>query len=323
MAILRGGKRIDGYDIRIGLPRDRSLDNVGGDKRLKQKAGANTQTTMGNFISQVNQADGFAKKARYFVEFQLPRAISVDRRISPDHYEDAYVGGAAEEEKGFPTAGDRNTVQTQLQRSVGVFCNSLQIPDRIIDTHEVRHHGPSRKFVTGHSYEPIALKFYADKFLRERMYFETWQKCGVSNETHNVAFYDDYVSQINIFGLGSNPNYQDRDDITYMISLIDCFPTNIGNVEMAADPDGGIVQFDVTMSYRYWLNSFIDKAGNISFAASTPNQPIVKEKYSRFPWLNKLPKELRRTGRDFLGAVKNRIPYGKIFKGIIFPPVFS
>ena len=54
MAILRGGKRIDGYDIRIGLPRDRSLDNVGGDKRLKQRAGPTTQTTIGNFISKVN-----------------------------------------------------------------------------------------------------------------------------------------------------------------------------------------------------------------------------------------------------------------------------
>ena len=31
MAILRGGNRIGGYDIRIGIPRDRSLDNVAGD----------------------------------------------------------------------------------------------------------------------------------------------------------------------------------------------------------------------------------------------------------------------------------------------------
>ena len=30
MAILRGGKRIGGYDIRIGIPRDRSLDDVAG-----------------------------------------------------------------------------------------------------------------------------------------------------------------------------------------------------------------------------------------------------------------------------------------------------
>ena len=26
MAILRGGKRIGGFDVRIGIPRDRSLD---------------------------------------------------------------------------------------------------------------------------------------------------------------------------------------------------------------------------------------------------------------------------------------------------------
>ncbi len=28
MAILRGGRRIGNYDIRVGVPRDRSLDNV-------------------------------------------------------------------------------------------------------------------------------------------------------------------------------------------------------------------------------------------------------------------------------------------------------
>ena len=29
MAILRGGRRIGNMDIRMGIPRDRSLDNVG------------------------------------------------------------------------------------------------------------------------------------------------------------------------------------------------------------------------------------------------------------------------------------------------------
>ena len=120
------------------------------------------------------------------------------------------------------------------------------------------------------------------------MYFETWQKCGVSNETHNVAFYDDYVSLVNIYGLGSSVNYQDRDDITYMISLIDCFPTTIGNVEMSSAPDGGVVEFSVSMNYRYWLNAFIDKAGNIDFAKARPDQPIVKDKFSRFPCVKEL-----------------------------------
>ena len=65
MAILRGGKRIGGYDIRIGLPRDRSLDDVQSDPRLRQKAGGNPETTMGRFQAMVNEAEGFQRKARF------------------------------------------------------------------------------------------------------------------------------------------------------------------------------------------------------------------------------------------------------------------
>ena len=49
MAILRGGKRIGGMDIRIGIPRDRSMDNINRDPRFKLKAGANPATTIGRF----------------------------------------------------------------------------------------------------------------------------------------------------------------------------------------------------------------------------------------------------------------------------------
>ena len=44
MAILRGGKRIMGMDIRLGIPRDRSMDNINRDPRFKQRAGANPAT---------------------------------------------------------------------------------------------------------------------------------------------------------------------------------------------------------------------------------------------------------------------------------------
>ncbi len=72
MAILRGGTRIFGQDIRIGLPRDRSLDNVNADERLGRKPGGNPETTIGRFQGMVNEAEGFARKARFYVEFNLP-----------------------------------------------------------------------------------------------------------------------------------------------------------------------------------------------------------------------------------------------------------
>ena len=76
MAILRGGKRIGCYDIRIGYPRDRSLDDVAGDSRLQRRMGSNPETTIGRFQSYVNEAEGFARKARFYAEFTLPRGVS-------------------------------------------------------------------------------------------------------------------------------------------------------------------------------------------------------------------------------------------------------
>ena len=39
MAILRGGRRIGNFDIRVGLPRDKSLVDIAKDPRLQRKPG--------------------------------------------------------------------------------------------------------------------------------------------------------------------------------------------------------------------------------------------------------------------------------------------
>ena len=38
MAIFRGGKRIGPFDIRLGFPRDRSMQNIDNDPRIRQPA---------------------------------------------------------------------------------------------------------------------------------------------------------------------------------------------------------------------------------------------------------------------------------------------
>ena len=52
MAILRGGRRIGNYDIRLGIPRDRSLDNVEGDKRLQRVQGPTPESTIGRVMAR-------------------------------------------------------------------------------------------------------------------------------------------------------------------------------------------------------------------------------------------------------------------------------
>ena len=83
MAILRGGRRIGPFDIRLGIPRDRSLDNVEGDKRLGRVQGGNPESTIGRVMGQIAQGEGFARPNRFMVDFILPKGVGV-QDIGPD-----------------------------------------------------------------------------------------------------------------------------------------------------------------------------------------------------------------------------------------------
>jgi hypothetical protein len=305
MAILRGGKRIGGFDIRIGLPRDRSLDDVQSDPRLRQKAGGNPESTIGRFQSMVNEAEGFQRKARFYVNFTLPNGVS----------------GDDEEIQGFSTQSQLRAMnQDQNKRRVQAFCSEISMPAREGAQKEIRHNGPVRKFVYDHTYSDITATFYTDKFMRERTFFEMWQKAAFSNSTHNMNYYNDYVAPLDIFALGQFASRQERDDITYGVRLFECYPKTISEVSFSHAANE-IQTFTVTFSYRYWVNFFLDRAGQVDVGQSDFKQPTVKRAGGIFGGLiSKLPPEIRRAGRDVLNELRRKAPIGRITGGRVFPP---
>ena len=311
MAILRGGKRIGGYDIRIGLPRDRSLDDVQSDPRLRQKAGGNPETTMGRFQAMVNEAEGFQRKARFYVEFALPNG-SLDQ-VTTQTLED--------EQNGFSIPQLIASVNTpQQKRRVQAFCSEIAMPSREAVQKEIRHNGPTRKFVYNYTTPEITATFYTDKFMRERTFFEIWQKAAFSNITHNINYYNDYVSPIDIMALGNYASRQERDDVTYAVRLLDCYPKVISDVSFSHETNA-VQTFQVTFSFRNWVNYFIDRTGGIDLGESDFKAPTVKRAGGIFGGLiSKLPPEIRRAGRDVLNELRRRAPIGRITGGRVFPP---
>jgi len=322
MAILRGGKRIGGIDVRIGIPRDRSLDNIAGDPRLKRNQGfglnqkGQPESTLGRYQSYVNEAEGFARKARYYAEFQLPIGISNDSLS--DFGLGAQSNTTAGETLGFATQSDNQATQISNGRRVRAFCNAINMPDREVVTKEIKHNGPARKIAYDFKSQDITATFFTDKFLRERTYFELWQKSAVSTANFNYNFYNDYVTNLNIFQLGQFASKQERDDITYGVQLIDAFPKLISTVDYNADANT-VQSFTVTFTFRYWVNYFIDQQGRLELGTPIGGAPIVKQG----PFgglLSKLPPELRRAGRDVLNDLKRRVPLGRVTGGRVFPP---
>ena len=315
MAILRGGKRIGGFDVRIGLPRDRSLDNVNQDPRLRQRAGGSPETTMGRFQAMVNEAEGFQRKARFYVEFGMPNGVSPGVAVG-----DTDLQGD-DETQGFSTTIDTSVMRTDTtKRRVQAFCNEISMPNREAVTKDIRHNGPARKFIYDYTSAPITATFYTDKFMRERTYFEVWQKAAFSNVTHNYNYYNDYVAPVDIFALGSYASRQERDDVTYGVRLFECYPKTISEVTFS-HASNEVQTFTVTFDFRYWVNYFIDRAGQIQVGQSEFNSPTVKRAGGVFGGLiSKLPPEIRRAGRDVLNELRRRAPIGRITGGRVFPP---
>ena len=324
MAILRGGKRIGGYDIRIGIPRDRSLDNVTGDQRLKRTQGfglnlkGQPESTMGRMQAMVNEAEGFARKARFYVEFMLPKSLGGGPDGTPGSVSSPMVD---ETYDSFYTQSKLNQVHIANGKRVQAFCSAIEMPDREIVTKEIRHgNTPTRHIAYDFKSQEITATFYADKFMRERSYFEMWQSAAFSTKSFNMNYYKNYVTDMRIYQLGSFESAQERDEITYGVQLFDCLPTSISKVEYSHD-ENTVQTFTVTFKFMYWINFFLDNQGNIELGQSKFGKPSVKQDSGLLGGLlGKLPPELRRAGRDVLNKLRRRVPLGKITGGRAFPP---
>ena len=312
MAILRGGKRIFGTDIRFGIPRDRSLDNVQGDPRLKRTMG-NPESTIGRFQSKMAEGEGFARPNRFMVDFILPRGI--DEGVDDDGNNFTF-----QEEIKRTTQGELKS-ELELQRGLRAFCFGAELPSRNVDTAPLKIYGPKREIVYGHSYsQEITLSFYADKFLRQRSFFEQWQNIAMDLGTNNVHFYDEYTGAIRIYALGAFSGDAFRDRIAYGVHLYECYPKTITAVPLNYGTQNEIMQISISFYYRNWSNLSIDEVRNYTVGGGF-KKPTVKYKYGAFgKLLSKLPPEIRRAGRDVVNVIRQRVPIGSVFGGKVFPP---
>jgi len=308
MAILRGGKRIGNYDIRIGLPRDRSLDNVNADERLGRKPGGNPETTINRFIAEINQGEGLARPTRYLVVIQPPQ------RIITNPYEGDFD----------MTPGNNDMESMTIKRNVGMMCNKVTLPNRDVNTVDHRVYGPARQMPYAYSYSgQIECTFYGDKFLRQRTFFENWQKKIFDNVSHHMDFYDNYVGTMDIYQLGSFSAEQDRDRTTYAVRLYEVYPQTVGSIDYSYGATDQAVNIPITLNFRTWKNLTIDQIDGATVGQAFGDVPTIKPspEFGLFGGiLNRLPPEIRRAGRDILQTTRINLPIGRVTGGKVFPP---
>ena len=309
MAILRGGRRIGNYDIRIGLPRDRSLVDVAKDPRLQRKPGGSG--VIQRFQAQINQGEGMARPNRFYVIINPPAKLQITPGGPPSQL------GRNESNNELGSAALRENIQ--------MMCNKVTLPSRDINTAQAKTYGPKREMPYAYSYSgEIELTFFGNKFLRQRLFFENWQKGIMDIDSHNMRYYDDYVGSIDIFTLGQFDSKQDDEArVTYGVRLYECYPQTIGSIEYAYGNTDQATIVPITLNFRTWRNLTIDQVNGATVGKAIGDVPTIKasKDFGLFSGiLSKLPPEFRRAGRDILQTTRRNLPIGRVTGGRLFPP---
>ena len=308
MAILRGGRRIGNFDIRLGLPRDKSLADIAGDPRLQRKPGGSG--VLQRFQSQINQGEGMARPNRFYVIINPPQNIVT-------------TPGGPPSQLSQNTQNDLSS--GQMRENMQMMCNKITMPSRDINTAPAKTYGPKREMPYAYSFSgEIELTFFGDKFLRQRMFWENWQKQIFNSETHDSKYYDNYVGSIDIFQLGQFDAKADDDArVTYAVRLYEVYPQTISSIDYAYGSNNTIVEVPVTLNFRTWKNLTIDQVNGATIGQASGDKPTIKAStdFGLFGGiLSKLPPEIRRAGRDVLQTAKRSLPIGRVTGGRLFPP---
>ena len=204
------------------------------------------------FIASMNKSGGFARTARYAVRI-IPPANLV--RLAE---ETSIAGPGSERDFGTtfdnPNAVNMLSLANQVGQQINLHCNSVSMPGHDLQAQDVQHgSAPGRQMVTSHDYAgTIAASFYLDSHLRERHFFEQWQKMAVSTTTHKANYYDDYIGTMEIFQLDGDGR------ITYGIKATEVYPTTIAGIEYGYANANTIATQAVNFQYRQWYNLTAD-----------------------------------------------------------------
>jgi len=330
MAIFRAGKRIGPFDIRGGISRgdfkSSAYHKTDRDPRFKMQA--NVDNTIGRFRSAMAAAEGYARPSRFAIRVFPPvnlkeqvlggtLAVYNNGEVSQSPYRTKRtrdrMGGIEVDGKYM------NDLNSSYGRGINIHCDTISMPGKDMQTQEVQYGSePTRSMVQTHAYAGlIEASFYADKYMRERQFFEAWQKMCVGEHTHKAKYYDDYIGKMHIYQLGAD-NEISRDMPTYAVEAMEVYPSTIGAVEYGYGKTNELVKINVGFAYKYWRN-MASSTESLSFGRH--NQAPAEVKARDRGLYGMLPPELQRMGRDVFSQGRTVLnPIGRIFGGKVFPP---
>ena len=126
-------------------------------------------------------------------------------------------------------------------------CESITFPGtNVRSVPDTLRYGPAREQAQGMTYGPFTATFICSPDLREKVYFEWWQRKIVNHFTWEAKYYDDYKGELKIFQL------DDYNNDTYRIAVTEAYPKTISPQDLSWSSNDSYQTVAVEFTYRFW-----------------------------------------------------------------------
>jgi len=164
------------------------------------------------FIGSISKKR-LAKKARYKVEIKGPHNIAADPNIN-------------------------------------LMCESISFPGQNVrSVPDTLRYGPAREHAQGMTYGPFTATFICSSDLREKKYFEAWQRLIVNQGDWEIRYYDSYKGSLKITQLDESNNP------TYSINVKEAYPKTILAQDVGYAQANAYQTIGIEFTYRFWQDS--------------------------------------------------------------------
>ena len=150
-------------------------------------------------------------------------------------------------------------------------------------TPDTNIYGPVRQIAQGVTYADLSATFQCSSDLRERKFFETWQRLAYNPQTWAMQYYDSYTGSLDIYQLDNN------DRRRYGVRLVECYPKVIGDQSLDYGSVNTLQTVQVSFAYRYY-KSLADEA-NLPKPLGDRVRDVIGDTVER-QILSKIPKVL-------------------------------
>ena len=215
-----------------------------------------------NFRAAMSKAKGFARPSKFAVRINPPNTFRSVPTYNANGQEIS-----TENSEFLKSRKALMELNNGMRGQINLFCSSIEMPGHDLQTQQIQHgSAPVRDMVTSHAFEGmITASFYLSEDLKERHFFEQWQRMAVNVESHKANFYDDYIGSMEIFQLSNGldsglpfPTFIDKlidvDMAEYGIRASEVYPATISGIEYGYERGNQIATMAVGFNYREWRN---------------------------------------------------------------------